>query len=61
MIKVLFYFNASRQGTFLDAIFWMRLSHQIVCMHGRAWLLHYLFLIVGVVGKWGMVNPLKYI
>ena len=61
MIKVLFYFNALRQGTFLDAIFWMQLSHQIVRMHGRAWLLNYLFLRVGVVGVWGMVNPLKYI
>ena len=61
MIKILFYFNASRQGTFLDAIFWIWLSHQTVRMHGRAWLLHYLFLRVGVVGEWGMVNPLKYI
>ena len=26
MIKILFYFNASRQCTFLDAIFWMWLS-----------------------------------
>ena len=60
MIKVLFYFNVSRQGTYLDAISWMRLSHQIVHMHGRALLLHYLFLRVGVVGQWEMVSPSKY-
>ena len=60
MIKVLFYFNVSRQGTFLDAISWMRLSHQIFHMHGRALLLHYLFLRVNFVDEWGMVSPSKY-
>ena len=60
MIEALSYFNALRQGTFLDVTFWMRLSYQIVHMHGRVWLLDYLFLRVGVVGEWGMVNPSKY-
>ena len=60
MMEVLSYFNALTQGTFLDVIFWMWLSHQIVCMHGRVWLLHYLFLRESVVGEWGMVNPSKF-
>ena len=61
MIKALHYFNDLRQGTFLDVIFWKRLSHQIVLLYGRVWLLHYLSLITDVVGKLGMVNPSKYI
>ena len=60
MIESLSYFNALRQGNFLDVIFWKQLRHQIVLMHGRVCLLHYLFLRVDVVGEWGMVNPSKY-
>ena len=61
MIKALHYFNDLRQGTFLDVIFWKRLSHQIVLLHGRVWSLHHLFLRTGVVSKLGIVNPSKYI
>ena len=36
MIEALSYFNALRQGTFLDVIFWKQLRHQIVLMHGKS-------------------------